>query len=197
VNIIDAHVHLINLDQGIYSWLRNDHPPHWPQKKTIRRSFFQSSLTLTAPFQLKGFVHVEAGMNNDKPWQEVEWLENHSTLPFCNIAYTDLSDSHSVTLNKVLNYSSVVGIRNIITKGDEAKLNDRAFIQNLKKLSDKGCLLDLGIDITNANAIKSLCHILQRLPDLNIIIDHIGINASSLTWKENAQTLGVHDNCYV
>ena len=63
MKIIDAHLHLFDLQAGEYRWLSPDNPPFWPDKPVIAKNFSESDLVVSAPEQLSGFVHIEAGFD--------------------------------------------------------------------------------------------------------------------------------------
>ena len=76
INIIDPHIHLFDLSQGDYHWLKSQNPPSWPDKVIIERNFDLDDLTnslainltndgdyndeLIGEVSLSGFVHIEA-----------------------------------------------------------------------------------------------------------------------------------------
>ena len=64
MDILDPHLHLFNLKSGDYHWLSPDNPPFWSDKAVIAKNFNESHLLLSTPFNLKGFVHIEAGFDN-------------------------------------------------------------------------------------------------------------------------------------
>ena len=46
MKIIDPHLHLFDLKQGDYHWLKEENPPFWPDKHLIKKSFKETDLTL-------------------------------------------------------------------------------------------------------------------------------------------------------
>ena len=72
--LFDPHVHLFDLSQGDYHWLRRKGAPFWPQKQAITRNFKQQDLHLKEPLQHCGAVHIEAGFDNAEPARELQWL---------------------------------------------------------------------------------------------------------------------------
>ena len=117
IKIIDPHLHLFNLKQGDYQWLKAENPPFWSDKKIINHSFTEKDLQLSSPFELAGFVHIEAGFDNQQPWREIAWLEKTCSLPFRSIAGINLllpSNEFQQTLDKLSKYQSVIGVREIL-----------------------------------------------------------------------------------
>ena len=71
MHIIDPHIHLFALAQGKYHWLKPENPPFWPDKYKICRNVTEQELSLTKPLHLDGFVHIEAGFDNERPHLEI------------------------------------------------------------------------------------------------------------------------------
>ena len=92
-DIIDPHIHFFNLSKGQYLWLAPDVEPFWPDKYKINRDFFEPDLMISPNNKLLGFVHIEAGFNNQQPQQEIAWLEKSCHLPFRTIAFADITSS--------------------------------------------------------------------------------------------------------
>jgi len=63
LRVIDPHIHLIDLQQGRYDWLKEVHAPHWPDKAKIRRDFSEADLVLETSAALAGFVHIRAPLS--------------------------------------------------------------------------------------------------------------------------------------
>ena len=121
MNIIDPHLHLFDLNKGQYHWLKAENPPFWPDKSVIAKNFREQNLKLAPPLNLAGFVHIEAGFDNQQPWREIAWLEQNCQSNFRSVASLDITlmpEIFSQQLDKLLAYKSVVGIRHILD--DEA-----------------------------------------------------------------------------
>ncbi|HAD88873.1 MAG TPA: amidohydrolase, partial [Alteromonas macleodii] len=79
---IDPHIHFFALNEGHYGWLKPANAPFWPDKKAIAKHTTEHMLYCASLGQLGGFVHIEAGYDNERPWREIAFLERHCTLPF-------------------------------------------------------------------------------------------------------------------
>ncbi len=196
MDIIDAHLHLINLNEGDYHWLFND-KPDWIGKKTLQKSFFEDALQTNESSTLTGFVHVEAGFDNTNPWREIAWLEQHCNLPFKSIAFADLAGDFERQLNKLSQYASVAGIRYNLKNNTKKLLSSQATHHYLQTLAEKQLLFETSIDITDRQAVKAMCNVMQKLPDLKVLIDHACLYAECLEWKNNLSLLAEHSQCYV
>ena len=82
IKIIDPHLHLFDLKQGDYHWLKADNPPNWPDKNVINNTFDEQDLSLSPPLSLAGFVHIEAGFDNLQPWRELNYLQKSCPITF-------------------------------------------------------------------------------------------------------------------
>ena len=134
MKIIDPHLHLFNLAQGDYQWLKADNPPFWPDKKIIVKNVTEKELHLSAPFEMAGFVHIEAGFDNQQPWREIAWLESTCSLPFKSIAGINLllpTNEFQQALKKLNGYKSVVGVRDILDENAFEYLSNPQVQKNL------------------------------------------------------------------
>ena len=107
MKIIDPHLHLFALELGHYHWLKAENPPFWPDKQHIYKSFDETDLMLTAPYSLAGFIHIEAGFDNEQPWRELAALEQSCNKPFRAIANIDLTSSSTRRDDLLLDAKSV------------------------------------------------------------------------------------------
>ena len=175
--IIDPHIHLFDLLQGDYHWLKKENPPYWPDKNLITHSFTEKDLHLNKNSQLAGFVHIEAGFDNIKPWREIAWLEATCQLPFKTVASIDLTLKPELFIQQIeqlLSYTSVVGCRHILD--DEAcKLLAQKNVQtNLVHLALKELSFDLQMSLSDSSALSLLTNIIKQCPHLKLIINHAG-----------------------
>jgi len=189
MKIIDPHLHLFNLEQGDYHWLKKDNPPFWPDKNIINRSFTEQELKLTQPFELAGFVHIEAGFDNKKPCREIAWLESSCKLPFKSIANIDItlsSDNFSLKIEKLTRFSSMVGIRHILDDKAFSLLSDKQVISNIAKLNSLGLLFEVQMSLLDHQSINLLCDVIKHNNNMSFIINHTGfppIDTQTIEWK--------------
>ena len=138
MKIIDPHIHLFDLAKGDYHWLKASTPPLWSDKAIINKNFSESDLQLNSNAELAGFVHIEAGFNNNEPWREIQWLESVCQKRFRSVACIDItlsSEEFQYHLNKLLTFKSVVGCRHILDENTAALLADTQVQKNLARLS--------------------------------------------------------------
>ena len=102
MKIIDPHVHLFDIAQGDYHWLKPDNSPFWSDKALINKTCVEGDLAFIFETDLKSepvfsselelvlasFVHIEAGFDNKRPWRELNNLEATCKKTFsCNSRY--------------------------------------------------------------------------------------------------------------
>lgn len=177
MKIIDSHLHLFDLSQGDYHWLKLENQPLWPNKTLINQNFTESDLSLKAPLSIAGFVHIEAGFDNNKPWRELAYLEANCQLPFKSIAYLDITKTSAACiadLNKLQQHRSFVGIRYIIDENAEQIFNHPAVFANLKMLAKRQLIFELQMPITCQKSLELFTTLYQEIPELTVIINHAG-----------------------
>ena len=203
MKIIDPHLHLFDLEQGDYQWLKAENPPFWSDKKIIASNFAETDLQLSSPFELAGFVHIEAGFDNSKPWREIAWLERTCSLPFRSIASINLllpSNEFQQTLDKLCQYKSVAGVRDILDENAFDYLSNPLVRKNLALLEKQQLIFECQMPLTDVAATDQLLNVLNDLPTLNLVINHAGCppeNVKSETWKnwkQSLQSLSLFDN---
>jgi predicted TIM-barrel fold metal-dependent hydrolase len=180
MKIIDPHVHLFNMEQGDYHWLKATNPPFWAQKFRIARSYSDRDLSLSDGLQLAGYVHVEAGFNNDEGHLEFAMLAEKNSLPMKAIGYIDITLDHDaflVALKLQADYTFARGIRYIFegrTKDIQKVLDNPNTFQNLSFLAKHKGIFELQCDAKATESVVLLFAFFNKLPELQIIINHAG-----------------------
>lgn len=178
LKIIDPHIHLFDLNQGDYHWLKSANSPFWPDKHLIQQNFSEADLSLSNNLQLAGFVHIEAGFDNKQPWRELHWLEQTCNLPFRSIAFIDINQSQinfALELTKLCQFSSFVGVRYIFEDDNIlTTLSNEQVLTNLQLLTERALIFELQMPFDNIDAVKLISQSLTQLPKLKVIINHAG-----------------------
>ncbi|WP_158967951.1 amidohydrolase [Paraglaciecola sp. L3A3] len=190
--IIDPHLHFFALQDGDYHWLKAENPPFWPNKAKISQTYLEKDLILPAHIALAGFVHIEAGFDNQQPWREIDWLEAHCTKPFSSVAFADITaNSFEQDITQLLTRKSVVGIRHILDEQGYDILSAAQTAQNMTLLASQQLSFDAQLQVNDSNTINQLIRLANTIPQLNIIINHcgtpptLGQNEYVLAWQEN------------
>jgi predicted TIM-barrel fold metal-dependent hydrolase len=177
MQIIDPHVHFFHLQQGDYHWLKADNPPNWQDKKHIYQPAYEKDISLQPPLTLAGWVHIEAGYDNQRPWREVDWLQSHATLPFRTVAGADLTQqNYPEKLQKLLARPSVAGVRQSRTLPAEKLLKNPTVIVNLALLAKHGLSVDIQLDFSDSPSVEALIAVIEHYPQLRVIVNHAGVN---------------------
>jgi L-fuconolactonase len=198
MTFIDPHVHFFALEKGNYAWLKPDNPPNWPDKAAIAHCTSEQSLIRASYRKIAGFVHIEAGFDNARPWREIHYLMEHCHLPFKSIACIDLTSpgvyGHIDYLSRL---PSVVGLRHILDSEATELLSHPKVKHVLRYMSERGLLFEAQFDTSNANATAALLGCIDLIPSLNVIVNHAGTNGLNLTnsnrvkgWQTNILALG-------
>ncbi|REL34749.1 amidohydrolase family protein [Thalassotalea euphylliae] len=200
MRLIDPHLHLFDLAKGDYHWLKSENPPYWPDKATIARDFSCHDLLLDAPLSLAGFVHIEAGFDNQAPWREIAWLEE-TIKPSCQLAFKtvatiDLSadiTTFKQSLVKLSGFSSVVGVRHILDDDAASVLSQADILEKFRSIATHDFHFELQLSLADLPAVNLLVDILDNLPELRVIINHAGWPSTNLAddhnWQQSIQVL--------
>ncbi len=195
IKIIDPHIHLFDRTRGDYHWLKSDNPPFWPDKSIIQQDFSISHLTNdfanNSEFSLSGFIHIEAGFNNDKPWRELKYLEGLSidslgnkslhAKPFRTIASIDLlalPNDFKLTLKKLQNHQSLIGVRHILDGQAYDILSNQQAQNNVTCLNEiTDFIFELQLPLVDPSIRKVMPLLIETITQnsqLRFIINHAG-----------------------
>jgi len=224
INIIDPHLHLFDLERGQYDWLKSEYPPTWSDKNTIHKSYIEADLQKSAAFSVSGYVHIEAGFDNDLGHLEIANIEQRASLPQRSIGFIDITLEPAEFVNEFNNqaqYRSTVGIRHIIETLDLSTENTLLLEQDFSKnevkritsilenvnsytnltfLQTRKGIFELQCDVNNRELVVQVFAFFQRLPNLQIVLNHAGFapsafdkngqaNAEFDDWKLNTELL--------
>jgi len=203
IQIVDPHIHLFDLAQGDYQWLLANNPPFWPDKHKISKSFSEQDISLRTTLTLTGFIHIEAGFDNERPWREVAWLEQNCKLPFRAVAAVDLTLNEvgfKLLVEKLVQYQSVVGVRHILDEDALDLLSNAQVIENFMCLNDKGLNFEVQMPFDDTSSVKALLNIIDKNKNISFIINHAGfppVNVQSsqgLEWQRNLAQVAQYKN---
>ncbi|WP_239024002.1 amidohydrolase family protein [Paraglaciecola marina] len=201
LKIIDPHIHLFDLNKGKYDWLKPYNAPLWPDKTNINRDFNETNLHLGEAQELAGFVHIEAGFDNQQPWREIDWLEQNCTLPFKSVAYADLcTETFNTHIQQLKQRASVVGIRYILDDDAYKVLSSNMTYKHLALLQQQNLSFDAQLSLADDSGVGQLITIVKKLPLLKVIINHGGWPLDNFTptaqrsWNANLIKLSQYDN---
>ncbi|MEG3768722.1 amidohydrolase family protein [Alteromonas sp. 14N.309.X.WAT.G.H12] len=199
IEIIDSHLHFFALDEGHYGWLKPQNPPHWPDKHKLVRSVSESDLQLHEPLSLAGFVHIEAGFDNTKPWREIDWLAQHCQRPYAAVAFWDLLAAEAEqTLEALLQRPKVSGVRYILDDDGVAILSHPLIAQRFALLQEAGLGFDVQLPLSATASVQALLSLIRQFPGVRFIINHAGFpfhdTHSQNPWRQSLNELAKSPN---
>ena len=177
MQIIDPHLHLFNLRLGAYSWLRKENPPSWPDKSRIYRDFSESDLSLGAGLRLAGYVHVEAGFDNQASWREVDWLEQEASLPLRSVGHLDITlptAKFAEGLKRLAQRESIVGVRHIFDEVASELTQHPNTHPNLAQLAVDNLHFELQFNTQIASDCAAVEGLIEAFPQLQFVLNHAG-----------------------
>lgn len=201
--IIDAHIHLWNLQINSYDWISRSLNKNL--KKNYLLNDFIKDYNLLNVIKC---VHIEGGINAHLSINETKWLQSladNNSLGFPNaiIGFLDLTklniqdeiDQHS-------QYANFRGVRQILKFNSKLQLNDEnllsnnKWIENLHFLEKKNLSFDL---LINYYQFGECVKIIRKYPNLQFIINHalwpIDITEDSIfLWQKSIKTLSQFEN---
>ncbi|QUM82332.1 amidohydrolase family protein [Moritella sp. 5] len=205
-NIIDPHIHLFDRNKGSYAWLKPENPPYWSDKEIINNDFFENDLILKSPLTLSGFVHIEAGFDNDSPWREIEWLESTVSCPFKSVACINLMldpEDFIDHIKRLKKFSSVIGVRHILDEQAHRLLTSHVAQMNLVYLATTGLHFEAQLSGSDTKGINALVNVARQNLGLTFIISHAAFAPLDSThqtlqcWKNGMVSLAAFPNIVV
>lgn len=192
IPIIDPHIHFFDLEKGQYHWLTGTNPPPWPNLSLIKVNHHKAQLN-NPTFLVKAIVHIEAGFNNNQPYQELEWLEQTvPPLQYGAIAYLDITLKpclFSQQLKTLAQSKYLRGIRDITEGNDADRLLHKHVQQNLATLSQYQLHFEAQFELHQHNIANQVAQYCIQLPNLQIILNHAGLIESDKPYKKGLNTL--------
>jgi predicted TIM-barrel fold metal-dependent hydrolase len=212
IKIIDPHLHLFDLQKGDYTWLKPEKPPFWPDKHLINKSFTENDLTLNDPLSLAGYVHIEAGFDNQHPHRELKYLQADCQLPFSSIANIDLT-LDSILFNQQLKilsgYQSFIGVRHIFDESAFDLLNNNQVLTNFTCLNNFAIeaqlplVFEVQFPFNDTHSVVLLCNVIAKNQHITFIINHAGFpttkvgSTESKSWLSNLMKLEGFENIVI
>jgi predicted TIM-barrel fold metal-dependent hydrolase len=207
VRIVDAHMHLWDLDKIRYPWLTPPLPVGITgDVRSIAKTYLLDDyLRDSAGVSVVKLVHVEAGANPADSLLETQWLQG---VAQAIVAHAELNDPKvEALLAEQASYSNVRGIRQIINwHADPRKtytprnlLDDPDWHEGFALLRKYNLSFDLQIYPSQMPAAAELA---QRHPDTPLVLNHTGMpvdrDAAGLqAWRAGMQALARQPNVSV
>ncbi|WP_159817856.1 amidohydrolase family protein [Colwellia sp. 20A7] len=195
MKIIDPHLHLFALAKGDYHWLKPENPPFWPDKARINKAYTEQDLALQPSLTLAGFVHIEAGFDNQQPWRELSYLEQTCNKPFRAIAAIDFtlsSQQFNECLNELALLTSFIGVRHILDEQALSLLSNQQVLANFNTFNElanqrnETLVFEAQLPLTEHAPANALCEVISDNTNIAFIINHAGFppgNIETIEWQ--------------
>jgi predicted TIM-barrel fold metal-dependent hydrolase len=183
--IVDAHIHLWDLDTHYYPWLSDGNRPSAIRDySSLRRNYLISDFRRdSARWNLIGCVHVQAQHDPDDLVEETRWLQgvadgDPAGLPQAIVADADLAGPDlPAILEGHCAFRNTRGIRQSLNRRlNETSaydpLLDPAWLANYPKLADFGLSFDMELAPRQADRAIAL---IKANSDVSVIFTHAGI----------------------
>jgi predicted TIM-barrel fold metal-dependent hydrolase len=217
LRIVDAHIHLWDLDRNYYPWLaQGDRPSVVKDYSSLRRNyvpadFWRDAQSLAPDMEVLGVVHIQAEHDPNEHVRETRWLqeiagsEGSRGIPQAIVGNADLAAPNAEqVLSEHCAHANMRGIRQALHRRLEAQppydpLQDPAFQRNVPLLARHGLSFDLQYYQQQGEAVAAL---VRANPDVQFILTHAGMplqqDAAYLElWRSNLTRLAQYPNVAV
>ena len=204
--MIDAHMHLWNLEHGEYPWLMKQDPLIvlllGNYDKICHDFSIEDYLALIKFHHIKKSIHIEAHAEQKKALLETMWVQKQADtygFPHGIVASVDLRDADlENVLKDQCQFPNIRGIRQTLL-GQEEMLIDYRWQKGLKLLSKYNLTFDL--EMTN-DFLDNAISIVKEYSDVRFIINHLGFpldvsEKGLIIWKERLEHIALHSNVYL
>jgi len=215
--IVDAHMHLWDLDKIRYPWLTPPLPVGITgDVRSIAKTYLLDAYLRDArgdggKIRVAKVVHVEAGAHPGDSLEETRWLQSVADLrgfPHALVAHADLNDPNvEALLAEHASHHNARGIRQILNwHADPYKtytprdlLEDPQWSQGFELLRKYNLSFDLQI---YPSQMPAAAHLASRHPDTLMILNHTGMPADRdaagiRAWRAGMQALAQQPNVMV
>ena len=169
--IVDAHVHLVDLNRLRYAWMAG--------VSALNRDWSPADLTARAkPYEIGGYVFVEVDVDAPQHMDEAAWIESVAKADprlKGQVASLPLELGPSAVepqMAQLAALSTVRGVRRLIQDRPDPEFMIRPeFVAAVKLLPKYNLSFDICIKHPQfANTLE----LVRRCPDVSFILDHIG-----------------------
>lgn len=198
--IIDSHIHLLDRKRFGYSWSAAS---SWATGTTrLSRDWTADDLASYAkPYQIEGFVFVEADVDMPQYISEAQWVESLATtdhrVKAC-VACLPLEMGAVIEyeMEKIASLPHVRGVRRLIQNmPDHAVILQQKFLDALKLLPKYNLLFDICIF---HHQFPNTIEMVRRCPEVMFVLDHIGkpdIKANLANpWRQHISEMAAFPN---
>lgn len=211
IPFVDAHIHLWDLAHIRYPWLLppfDDAGPNGSTEAIAKNYLIDDYLADAGRWNVVGCVHIDAGAVPDQALDETRWLEGLAAaqgMPNGIVAFAALQDDGiDAVLEAHAAHPHVRGIRQIVnwhvnpmrTYNPSDVTLDDDWWRGFGRLGRHGLSFDLQC---YAPQMAGLAPLIQRHPDVPVIINHLGMPIPSereglARWRHGIRALAACPN---
>jgi predicted TIM-barrel fold metal-dependent hydrolase len=201
MDLIDTHVHLWDLNNLTYAFLRETDPAEEAvlgNYDAIKKDYLiDDYLSDIEGCGISKAVHVQAALGHPRPIEETDWLQgiaDRNGYPQAIIGHCDLrEDDADETLEGHMAYRNFRGIRMLGTSG---MLDDARFRGGFSRLQVRGLIYELEATVEDMPASLELA---RSFPDVPIVLTHTGLplkrtDAYFAEWRDAMRSLATAEN---
>ncbi len=189
---IDSHQHFWHYAPSTHPWIT-------PEMQSLRRDFLPTDLLPhLSQHRIDGCVAVHASQSEDETAFLLDLAHHHDFIRGV-VGWIDLqSDQLPERLAQYRSFSKLVGFRHIVQDETDPEFLARpAFRRGVALLADHHLTYDL---LINANQLSAATALVQALPQVQFVLDHLGkpniSRAEQNPWQDHIMTLATHPNVY-
>lgn len=163
--VIDSHHHFWDLSKREYLWMP-------PTPSVLRRNYLPENLqAIIQDSGVSKTVVVQAHQSIEESLWLLKFAEDYDFIAGV-VAWVDLTDPEvGRVLDNFNENPKLVGIRHLVhDEMDDAWLMRDSVVRGLREVGNRGLTYDL---LLRPNHIKYIPHLVEKIPELRMVVDHI------------------------
>jgi L-fuconolactonase len=175
--IIDSHIHLLDRTKFGYSWSSGSSWATGAPK--LNRDWTSDDLaSYVKPYQVEGFVFVEADVDMPGHIAEAEWVDSEAindTRIMASVACVPLEKGPSIEpeIARIASFQSVRGVRRLVQNLSHPSVaTQRDFREALNLLPSYGLSFDVCV---SQDQLPVAIEMMRQSPRVAFVLDHIGM----------------------
>jgi L-fuconolactonase len=198
--IIDSHIHLLDRTRFSYSWSSGS--PWARGVRKLERDWTANDLDSYAkPYQVEGFVFVEADVDMPQYLAEARWISDSSTIDRRILACVGslplekgLSVEHD--MRDLASNPIARGVRRLIQNlPDSSVIAERSFVEALNLLPKYQLSFDICID---HHQFPEAIEMVRQCPEVTFVLDHLGkppiAEGTDVDWRRHITEIAAFRN---
>jgi predicted TIM-barrel fold metal-dependent hydrolase len=199
--IVDAHIHLWDLEALTYPWLTTQYDGTTflgPYRKICRNYLIPNLRADAEGLPLEGAVHINAAVGHPDPVDESKWVQAQADQHGLQLAIIAGADLASSRLREDLDkHSQCRGFRGVrmLTFGKD-RYTEPVVLEGLRVLQAAGLVCDVDVSFPQFGSIERAA---RMYPSLRLIVEHTGMPTGRSSdyfdaWRGAMRSLATADN---